>query len=294
MRAIALAVLAALLSACALSPAVQAQSPQETLNQYTAALKDNPDDYELRDKIIRHVQTMEQPPAMPEEAVRHMARGAAASKGAKNQNDFKEAVKEFEKASLSAPWLANIYYSLGVAQDEAGMYADAIKSLNLYLQAAPDSPDVKELIYQIEYRQEKAAKDSAPKAITVHKEKKSDAWLKAIDGRRYTNNSDPKYTMTIDVRGKVIVLGVIWPQGSQFSNAYQELTGTNNRFDIKDREFTQKLTLPAPNLIPVWAEEITFIFDEDGESITRRIKYSDGNVRNEIYNWESKGSSQEK
>ena len=36
----------------------QAQSPQQTLNQYVSDLQKNPNDYALREKIIRHVQTM--------------------------------------------------------------------------------------------------------------------------------------------------------------------------------------------------------------------------------------------
>jgi tetratricopeptide (TPR) repeat protein len=291
MNKIYLAVLLTFLSACALSPTVQAQAPQapqETLNQYISDLQDNPNDYGLREKIIRHVQTMEQKPAIPEEAVRHMARGTAATKGAKNPNDFKDAVREFEQASLTAPWLPNVYYNLGVAQDGAGMYADAIKSLKIYLMAAPDISHVKELIYEIEYRQEKAAKEASPAGIAARDGKKSDDWLKKIDGRRYTNNSDPNYTMTIDVRGEVIVLGVIWPQDSQFRSGYQELIGTNNRFEIRGHEFTQQLTRPGPgpNIIPVWAEEITFTISEETDSITRRIRYSDGKVREEIYLWQ--------
>jgi tetratricopeptide (TPR) repeat protein len=141
--------------------ASHAQTPQQTLTQYFSDLQKNPNDYALRERIIRHVQTMRPAPAIPEEAERYMARGAAAVKGAKDTNDFKDAVRELEKATLAAPWLANAYYNLGFAQDKAGLYADAIKNLRLYLLAAPNAADakkVKELIYEIEYRQEKAAK----------------------------------------------------------------------------------------------------------------------------------------
>ena len=80
----------------------QAQTPQATLTQYIADLQKNPGDYALREKIIRHVQTMKQKPPLPEEAERYMARGAAAVKGAKTEKDFQEAAAEFEKASLAA------------------------------------------------------------------------------------------------------------------------------------------------------------------------------------------------
>ncbi len=44
---------------------VYAQTPQETLNQYISDLQKNPDDYALREKIIKHVQTMKPAPAIP-------------------------------------------------------------------------------------------------------------------------------------------------------------------------------------------------------------------------------------
>lgn len=43
------------------------QTPQETLNQYISELQKNPNDNALREKIIRHVQTMKPAPAIPEE-----------------------------------------------------------------------------------------------------------------------------------------------------------------------------------------------------------------------------------
>ena len=47
----------------------QAQSPQQILNQYVADLQKSPNDYALREKIIRHVQAMKQKPAIPAEVV---------------------------------------------------------------------------------------------------------------------------------------------------------------------------------------------------------------------------------
>ena len=123
--------------------AAQAQPPQQTLNQYVSDLQKNPNDYALREKIIRHVQTMKPAPVIPREADRFMNRGAAAAKSAKDANDFKDAVAEFEKATLAAPWMGNAYYNLGVAQDKAGMYSNAIRSLKMYLVAAPNAPDAK-------------------------------------------------------------------------------------------------------------------------------------------------------
>jgi len=197
-------------SACLAS--AQSADAQQTLNQYISDLQKNPNDNALREKIIKFVQEMKPPPAIPEEAERYMARGAAAAKGAKNPNDFKDAVREFEKATLVAPWLANAYYNLGIAQDGAGMYTEAIKSLKLYLLAVPNASDAKKLIYEIEYRQEKAAKESSPEAVAAKKEKEQEDFLKKINGARYIWNSSQggiEGYNTLDVQGDTITLGCV-------------------------------------------------------------------------------------
>ena len=141
--------------------------PQGTLARYVSDLGRNQADRPLRGKIIALVLEMDSPPPVPEEAKRFADRGMAAVQGAASAEDFKAAAAEFEKASLTAPWLASIYSNLGVVQDKAGLYTEAISSLNLYLLAAPNAPDAeatRSLIHQIEYRKEKAAKDAAEKA----------------------------------------------------------------------------------------------------------------------------------
>ena len=136
-------------------------NPRETLKQYVANLQICPDYQALREKIIKLVQTMKPQPATPDDVVRYMARGAAAMKEAKSEADFKDAVAEFEQATLTAPWLANAYYNLGVAQSMAGAYGEAAQSLKLYLIAAPDAADAqqaKELMFEMEFKAEKRQK----------------------------------------------------------------------------------------------------------------------------------------
>jgi tetratricopeptide (TPR) repeat protein len=260
------------------SPA-QSSSSQDTLNQYIADLQKNPDDNALREKIIKLAQEIKPVPAVPEDADRFMARGTAAVKSAKNGDDFKDAVAEFEKATLAAPWLANAYYNLGVAQDKAGQYASAIKSLKLYLLAEPNASDtkaVKTLIYEIEYRQEKVATQSSPEAAAAQEQKKSEDWLKKLDGRRYTMPFSDG-TMVIDVRGNVLVKGVIDGGG-----AYKELTGEDARVGILSHETIVHL---HPSQLNFMAEE-TYIISEDGDKITERARYTDGNVREYIFLWQ--------
>jgi len=163
----------------------QAQAPQETLNQYISDLQKNPTDYALREKIIKFAQTMKPAPAIPESAERYMARGAAAVKGAKTEKDFQDAAAEFEKASLVAPWLAAAYYNLGITQDKAGKYKEAMQSLKFYLFAAPEASDakaVKTLVYEIEYRQEKAAKVTSAEVIAERPRNKQEEFLRSLQG----------------------------------------------------------------------------------------------------------------
>jgi tetratricopeptide (TPR) repeat protein len=262
---------------------VHAQSPQEILGQYVAELKNNSNDYALREKIIKHVQTMSPAPAIPEEAERHMARGAAAVKNAKDVADFRDAVNEFEKATLAAPWLAGAYYNLGIARDKAGMYADAIKSLKLYILAAPDALDgkaVKNLIYEIEYKQEKAAIESTPAAIAEKKRKEYEEWLKKIDGRRFVDHSgdnDPfdRATRVLDVKGQDLIIGIILHSGSpiQGPRGYSEI----DRYRIRGLEAASKVNYLRD--LPGGSVQVIYVFSEDGNKITRQTRFGNGETK---------------
>jgi tetratricopeptide (TPR) repeat protein len=192
-----------------------AETQYEVLTQYVSELQKYPNDNAIREKIIKHVQSMKPAPAVPEEAERFMARGVGAIETAKDQNGFKDAVTEFEKAALHAPWLPDAYYNLGIAQDKAGLYPEAIKSLKLYLLAAPDAADVKEvksLIYKVEYKQEAAVKE-AKAAAEVKKDLNGVWWLywdTGVRSDRYyrfevKGNEVLGYTITgrLDFRGNL-------------------------------------------------------------------------------------------
>jgi tetratricopeptide (TPR) repeat protein len=85
-----------------------------------------------------------------------MVRGTAAFKGAKSVADYRDAAKEFEQATHAAPWYGDAYLNLGVAQDKAENYEGALRSLKLALLALPNDKEIKALIYEVEYRKEKA------------------------------------------------------------------------------------------------------------------------------------------
>lgn len=180
-----------------------AQSPREQLSQLATQLQATPSDTALRERIIKLAQEIKPPPAMPEEVERRMARGSAAFKAAKSENDFKDAVREFEQASLAAPWSGDIYYNLGVAHDKAGDYGASIRNLKLAMLAAPDSRETRTLLYEVEYRQEKA---SSPEAQAVKRQVQGDALLQALDGAVFRLVDSFNATFTVEVRGRTATI----------------------------------------------------------------------------------------
>lgn len=148
--------LALIFGALMLVNTVYADSTREQLKQMAEQLQKTPTDNALREKIIKLAQKLKPAPAVPDEAERRMARGAAAFKGAKSVSDYQDAVKEFEQATLAAPWYGDAYFNLGVAQDKAENYEAALHSLKLAQLVSPASKEIKQLIYEVEYRNEKA------------------------------------------------------------------------------------------------------------------------------------------
>lgn len=168
--------------------AEQAGKHREALTHYVAALqamvKKSFNDPNLREKIIRVAQKLDPAPAVPEEAKRFMARGRAAVKAAGDEQGFLKAAGEFKQALGLAPWLAEGYYNLGVVQDKAGRYADAIQNLKLYLVAEPNAEDaahVQDLIYEIEYRMEEAPKQA--QQVQQAEQEKTKALVSSLAGR---------------------------------------------------------------------------------------------------------------
>lgn len=92
-----------------------------------------------------------------DEARRYFDRAMAAVEMAKTPADYEKAVVEFEKAKSLAPDWPDVYYNLGLIQDKAGMYSEAMANLRRYLLLAPDAKDaeaVRTLINKLEYKQE--------------------------------------------------------------------------------------------------------------------------------------------
>jgi hypothetical protein len=164
-------------------------SPRDQLRQLTTQLQQSPDDQTLREKIINLAETVSPAPVLPEEAGRRMARGVTAFKEAKSASDYKDAVVEFEKAALAAPWYADAYYNLGQARAKAEDYGGASASLKLYLLAAPgakDAADAKTLMYEMEYKQEKADKERSAAQANAQQQAQSQQLVETFRGTWYS------------------------------------------------------------------------------------------------------------
>jgi len=259
---------------------IHAQTPQELLNQYVADLRKNPNDFSLREKIIRHVQTMKPAPAMPGEAERFEGRAEYAIKNANSSADFIEAAKEYEKALLIAPWVSNFYFNQGIALEKAGKHKEAKHSFEFYLLAAPDAQDRREVrkrIAGLEYAIEKTARESSPEAIAEKKQKSYEVWLSGIDGRRYVSSGFRGGLGVIDVRGNVMIVGDIGPR-SHGPNRYAE----HVRLTIIGRE----ALIRNPNADGTIPFETIFKINEAGDRVTETRRFRDGDVREFIYNWQ--------
>ncbi len=58
------------------------------------------------------------------------------------QQRYQEAVGEFEAALHGAPWLVDAYYNLGLVYDFVNRPADALRVLRIYIQLAPNAPNI--------------------------------------------------------------------------------------------------------------------------------------------------------
>lgn len=139
---------------------------REAVEHYTVALQSASDGSEqersLREKIIDLASRLKPPPAVPEEARRYMGRGQAAVELAKTAEDFGRAAAEFQKAVRMAPWLADAYYNLGVVEEKAGRFDDAMRNFKLYLRTSPNASDAEQVrtrLYSLEYKAEQQTRE---------------------------------------------------------------------------------------------------------------------------------------
>ncbi len=277
-------VILALLSSSVIDARGQSSGPEETLGHYMSDLRKNPDDYALRERIIKHVHTMSPAPALPQEAEQYEGRAEYAFRNAKNEADYLDAAIEYGKALRIAPWVGSYYYNQGVAYEKAGKPQEAKRSFGFYLLAEPSAKDAREVrkrIGGLEFAMEKAARAPGP-ATADSKADPFQELLKQMDGRRYAFVDEQGSTHTIDVRGNVFAFGYIegyaYPRG-----VYQE---------VKRLEITGiKTVVPWVPVDPSgqiaafrgMKVQVTYEIREKGNEILARMERSTGQVWTELY-----------
>jgi tetratricopeptide (TPR) repeat protein len=212
-------------------------NPQSLLKQYISDLQKNPNDYTLREKIIKYVQTMSPTPAIPSVVDEHIGKAEFILKKASAPSDFIDSANAIRDALMVAPWLVDYYNDLGVLYEKANQYEEATKYFEFYLKIRPDTPDAQKIrkkIGGLKYATEKAAKESSPEAIAAKQQKEYEEWSRKIDGRRYrlTQSSSPT---VLEVRGKHLV-ALIGP----------EITG--GPWEIKGRRASTHRVVQSPPL----------------------------------------------
>jgi tetratricopeptide (TPR) repeat protein len=262
-------------------PSANAQpaGAQETLNRYVSDLQKNPGDNPLREKIIRLAQTMKPGPAIPEKAREHYVMAETFVKTAKDTSGYERAIEQYKAALLTAPWWSDAYRKLAIVQKAAARYDDAIASLNAYLLTQPaDARDAQDEIYVLKaLKQTAAEKRTSSQAIAAPPPNPFEDLLRKIDGRRYAHRYDPAALSVIDVRGKVLVSGYVYPNGRYWE------WDTGGRVEIQGRETTIRL---HPSVRTGWAAARTYVLSEDGERITMRSRSNDGSTNEYIYLWQ--------
>lgn len=184
----------------------QAGKLREALTNYTTALQTTSPGSDAEQRLLERAAAISSKvsplPALPAEAERRFVRGQALVEGARDADAFMRAAAEFRTALRAAPWLADAHYNLGIVLDKAQRFSEAIRSLKLYILAAPNAKEAGEaqrLIYRIEVRQEEAqrAKAEAERA-EVEKQKRR---FENLAGRWVSRDSDSAYHYQITLTG---------------------------------------------------------------------------------------------
>ena len=114
-----------------------------TIQQAVSQLQGDPDNLDIRKQIIQLARKAK--PKTPDE-VDEIAGGADyLVKSATNKTGYTQAIEQYQKALLIAPWSGDLYFGLGDAQEKAGEPAKAAESYQLYLLASPGAKDAKQI-----------------------------------------------------------------------------------------------------------------------------------------------------
>ena len=178
-----------------------ATTPREQLTLLVKRLSEWPNDYVLRERIMKLAQEIKPLPAIPEEAQIANRLGETLYGHAKPRNpaEFREAVDAFRRATTLAPWWADAYYNQGVAEERANLLAAADRSFGIYLLSKPDSEAVRTThaaLDRIEKTELLMGKQIAAESISAEE------LLDALDGATYDCGRNEEYFYRINIRNR--------------------------------------------------------------------------------------------
>jgi tetratricopeptide (TPR) repeat protein len=133
----------------ALPASLPAKTTRSDFDQAVEDLKSSPDDQDLRNKIIDLSHKLKSLPKTPDEVLELKGQASYIMKTATSPADYQGAVDAYKKAALVAPWVADVYYNLGVVEQKADQPADASNAFKLYLRAKPDASDKAEVLERL-------------------------------------------------------------------------------------------------------------------------------------------------
>ena len=210
-----------------------------------------------------------------DEARRHFDRGMAAVEMAKSPADYKDAIKEFEKAARLAPGWADVYYNLGMVQEKVSKYNVAVTSLKQYLRLAPNANDaemVKSTINKIEYKKQKAEEES-----------KITSWLSG----KWLGNPGPNYypgwPVQFNIEGDLVYfyaqIGMDADRGTLNDPVFYNYRKILVRREGRDIHFRVRLETLARSLGKKWTRDAQYNLKLLGPGELRGTVNMDGKIR---------------
>lgn len=153
-------------------------------------------------------------PAIPEEAEFRAEKGAAFVKLAKNPVDFERAAKEFQAATILAPWIGEYHYNLAVCYKSAEQFDPALTALKfaqLFSREDRERRDALILRAEVEAAQEMATTEKAAKAkseLAAKEEKERQRptvegkWVCGVISFRIVRSREQFYVTEVEVLGQ--------------------------------------------------------------------------------------------
>lgn len=250
--------------------------PSEAIRQCVNGLgtveKGSAEEQRLRLRAITAALKMSPPPDVPMEAKRLVARGQAGIEMGQSKSDFADAAAEFEKGIQIAPWWAEAYKGLGMANEKAATYRQAMVAYDFYMKAAPNAVDVAEVqskIFKLEYAADREQKQAFEKVIAM---KEANARLQGLQGL-WREKDKPGHVWQATVQNGMFVAS---RPGATEDGAYHRGQYAI-RASIKGAALDGTLSAPPMEIIDSACEvnaseqPLTGTISEDGKTIT--VKY---------------------